>query len=177
MARSIREVTELDSLRKMIVRVINAQCVAILVLAVSVAAPPISASPLTDLPGRWSGRGSIKMSNGNSEQLKCVATYFVAGGGSSLQQNLRCASMSYKIDSRASLQVNGGRVSGERHEKLYSVDGSVAGRITGNGFNLAIQGGNFSAEMSVTASMCKQSLTITPRGFDIAEISMVLGKC
>ena len=158
-------------------RVFNAPCVAVLFLAASVAAPPVSASLLTDLPGRWSGQGSIKMSNGNSEQLKCVATYFVADGGSSLQQNLRCASVSYKIDSTASLQVNSGRVSGEWHEKIYLVDGSVAGRITDNGFNLAIHAENFSAAMSVTTSMCKQSLSITPRGYDISEISMTLGKC
>jgi hypothetical protein len=117
------------------------------------------------------------MSNGHSEPLKCVATYFVASGGSSLQQNLRCASMSYKIDLTASLQVKSGRVSGEWHEKIYSVDGSVAGRITDNGFNLAIQGENFGAAMSMTTSTCTQSLSITPRGFDISEISMTLGKC
>ena len=158
-------------------RVLCAQRVAVLLFAASIAAPPVSASLLTDLPGRWSGQGSIKMSNGNSEQLKCVATYFVAEGGSSLQQHLRCASVSYKIDSTASLQVNSGRVSGEWREKIYSVDGSVAGRITDNGFNLAIHAENFSAAMSVTTSMCKQSLSITPRGFDISEISMTLGKC
>jgi hypothetical protein len=160
----------------MIMRVFNAQGV-VLLLAATVVAPPVSASPLTDLSGRWSGQGSIKMSNGNSERLKCVATYFVANEESSLQQNLRCASMNYKIDSTASLQVDSGRVSGEWHEKIYVVDGSVAGRITDNGFNLAIQGENFSAAMSVTMSTCKQSLSITPRGVDISEISMTLGKC
>ncbi|HZA02779.1 MAG TPA: hypothetical protein VE665_10925, partial [Hyphomicrobiaceae bacterium] len=77
----------------------------------------------------------------------------------------------------ASLQVNNGQVSGEWHEKIYSADGSVAGRITGNGFNLSIQGENFSAAMSVMTSICKQSVSITPRGFDISEISMKLGKC
>jgi hypothetical protein len=161
----------------MIMRVLTAQRVAGLLLGASVTAVPVCASPLTDLPGRWSGWGSVKMSNGNSEKLKCVATYFVAGGGSSLQQNLRCASTSYKIDATASLQVNNGRVSGEWHEKIYSADGSVAGRITGNGFNLSIQGENFSAAMLVTTSICKQSVSIAPRGFDISEISMNLSKC
>ena len=158
-------------------RVFTAQRMADLLVAASVAAVPVSASPLTDLPGRWSGWGSVKLSNGNSEQLKCVATYFVSGGGSSLQQNLRCASTSYKIDSTASLQVNNGQVSGGWQEKIYSADGSVTGRITGNGFNLSIQGENFSAAMLVTTSMCKQSVSITPRGFEISEISMNLGKC
>jgi hypothetical protein len=73
--------------------------------------------------------------------------------------------------------VNNGQVSGGWQEKIYSADGSVTGRITGNGFNLSIQGENFSAAMLVTTSMCKQSVSITPRGFEISEISMNLGKC
>ena len=106
-----------------------------------------------------------------------MATYFVAGGGTSLQQNLRCASTSYKIDATASVQVNKGHVSGVWHEKIHSASGSVAGRIIGNGFNLTIEGENFSAAMSVTTSLCKQSVRITPRGFDISEISLRLAKC
>jgi hypothetical protein len=148
-----------------------------LLLTATTVAVPASASPLSELPGRWTGMGSVMMSSGNSEQVKCVATYFVGSGGSSLQQNLRCASTSYKIDSTATLKVNNGLVSGEWHEKIYSANGSVSGRITGNGFNLSIQGENFNAAMLVTTSTCKQSVTIAPRGMSISKISMTLGKC
>jgi hypothetical protein len=117
------------------------------------------------------------MSNGNSEQVKCVVTYFVGGGGSSLQQNLRCASTSYKIDSSATLKVNNGQVTGEWHEKIYSANGLVVGRITGNGFNLSIQGEKFTAAMFVTTSNCKQSVSIAPRDSDISKIFVNLGKC
>jgi hypothetical protein len=158
-------------------RVSSARTMAGLFLTATVAAVPASASPLSDLPGRWSGWGSVTMSNGNSEQVKCVATYFVGGGGSSLQQNLRCASTSYKIDATATLKVNNGQVSGEWHERIYSANGSVAGRLTGSGFNLSIQGDNFNAAMLVTTSSCKQSVSISPRGFGISKISMNLGKC
>jgi hypothetical protein len=161
----------------MIMRVFEAEAVAALLLAASIVAPPVSASPLADLPGRWSGWGLVKMSNGNSEQLKCVATYFLAGGGSSLRQNLRCASTSYKIDASASLQLHSGRVSGHWHEKMYAADGSIAGRISGHGFDLSIEGKNFSAAMSVRTSICKQSVSITPRGFGISEVAMTLSKC
>jgi hypothetical protein len=158
-------------------RVSNSRPMAGLLLVASVAAAPAAASPLNDLPGRWSGWGSVTMSNGNSEQLKCVATYFVGSAGSALQQNLRCASVSYKIDATATLKLNNGKVSGEWQEKTYSTNGSVAGRMTGNGLNLQIQGDNFSAAMSVTTSSCKQSVSIAPKGFDISKISMNLGKC
>lgn len=134
-------------------------------------------SPVSDLPGRWSGWGAVTLANGSSEQVKCVATYFVENGGSSVQQNLRCASASYKIDARANLSVANGQVTGAWEERTWSAMGSVAGRMTGNGFNLSIQGDSFSAAMAVTTLACKQSINITPRGFDVSKISISLGKC
>jgi hypothetical protein len=135
------------------------------------------ASPVGDLPGRWSGWGAVTLANGSSEQVKCVATYFVNGGGASVQQNLRCASTSYKIDATANLIVSNGQVTGAWEEKTWSAIGSVAGRMTGNGFNLSIQGDTFSAAMALTTSNCKQSISIMPRGFDVSKISIGLGKC
>jgi hypothetical protein len=138
----------------------------------------LGASPLGDLPGRWSGIGSITMSNGSSEQIKCIATYFVNDGGADVQQNLRCASTSYKIDAKARLKVsNGGQVSGEWEEKTYATTGAVAGRVTGTGFALSIRGATFTAAMSVTTSSCKQSINIMPSAHEISRISVGLGKC
>lgn len=135
------------------------------------------AAPINDLPGRWSGWGSVTMSNGTSEQVKCVATYFVDGGGAQVRQNLRCASTSYKIDATAKLNNADGQLTGEWEEKTYAAIGSVAGRFTGNGFNVSIQGPAFSAAMAVTTTGCKQSISITPTGFDISRINIGLDKC
>ena len=136
-----------------------------------------SAATVNDLAGRWSGWGSITMANGSSEQVKCVATYFVEGGGAQLKQNLRCASQSYKIDASAKLNHANGQLSGEWEEKTYAAVGSVAGRFHNSGFNLSIQGPSFSAAMAVTTTSCKQSISITPNGFDISRISIGLDKC
>jgi len=135
------------------------------------------AAPIDDLAGRWSGWGSVTLANGSSEQVKCVATYFVEGGGTSVKQNLRCASTSYKIDASASLKNANGQLTGEWEEKTYAAIGSIAGRMTGSGFNLSIQGPAFSAAMAVTTTNCKQTIGITPTGFDISRIAISLGKC
>lgn len=135
------------------------------------------AAPIDDLAGRWSGWGSVTMSNGSSEQVKCVATYFVEAGGATVKQNLRCASTSYKIDASAKLSNANGQLTGEWEEKTYSAVGSVAGRMNGTGFNLSIQGPTFSAAMAVTTTNCKQTIGITPTGFDISRIAISLGKC
>jgi hypothetical protein len=143
-------------------------------LTLSVAA---SAATMDDLPGRWSGWGTISLPSGTSEQVKCIATYFVNDGGASMVQNLRCASSSYKIDATAKLKNASGALTGEWEEKTYSAIGSVTGKTTNDGFNLAITGDKFTAVLAVTSTNCKQSVTIKPTGLDIANIAISLGKC
>lgn len=138
---------------------------------------PAVANPVKELAGRWSGWGSVQLANGGAEQVKCIATYFVDDGGSTVQQNLRCASASYKIDAVANLTLASGQVSGRWEERTHAATGSVSGRVTGNGFNLSIQGESFSAVMAVATSPCKQSINIAPHGIDIARIAIGLGKC
>lgn len=150
---------------------------ALAVAVVSLGASLAMANPVSDLPGRWSGWGAVKLSNGNSEQVKCVATYFLQNGGDAVQQNLRCASTNYKIDVTAYYILKGAAVSGSWEEKTWAATGEVSGKMNGNGFDLAIKGQNFSAAMAMTTSNCKQSISIAPRGFDISQISIGLGKC
>ena len=133
------------------------------------------ASPVGDLPGRWSGFGNITMSNGSSEQMRCVATYFV--DGAAVKQNLRCASAGYKIDATANLKIANDKVSGDWEEKIWSTTGSVTGRVVNNGFNLNISGPGFTAALALNTTNCKQSISITPKGYEISSISMSLGKC
>ncbi len=162
---------------------------AVMVLALAGMVPASPASPMVGIDGRWSGWGSITMEGGSSEQVKCVATYFTKepgvtteggiskGGSAGLQQNLRCASQSFRIDAVANLNVSGNAVTGNWEERTYAAQGSVSGRLTGAGFNLSIQGSNFSAAMMVAIAECKQAITIVPRGFQISRIAISLDKC
>ena len=47
------------------------------------------ANPVPLLAGRWSGPGTISMSNGEVEQMRCVATYFIENNGGSVLRDLR----------------------------------------------------------------------------------------
>lgn len=132
---------------------------------------------LEHLEGRWSGWGAISLSTGGSEQVKCVATYFVRNNGGQLEQNLRCASASYRIDAKATLEVVSDQVKGRWQESAYAAEGSVSGRMTASGFNLSIQGDHFTAVMAVSTSSCKQSINIAPQGTDIRRIAIGLDKC
>jgi hypothetical protein len=135
------------------------------------------AGPIEDLAGYWSGSGTVVLSNGNTEQVKCAVTYRVAEGGAHVHQNMRCAAADYNINASAELSVRGAQVSGNWEEKTYAAVGQVSGRYSGNAMNLSIQGVNFTAAMNLSLSNCKQSITIQPRGLDVTHISISLAKC
>jgi hypothetical protein len=136
---------------------------------------PALADPIVDLSGYWSGNGSIALTNGKTERVKCNVLY-KGDGGSQIRQTMRCASPDYSINSLAELRLKGDRVSGTWEEKTYAAKGDVTGRFGGDSFALSIQGANFSAAMNVTLSNCKQSLSITPQGLDVTRVSISLAK-
>jgi hypothetical protein len=135
----------------------------------------VLAGPIEDLTGYWSGNGSVALSNGKTERVKCNVIYKTEGG-TRIRQTMRCASADYSINALAQLRLKGGQVSGTWEERTYSAKGDVSGRFGGNSFALSIQGASFSAAMNVTISNCRQSLSITPEGFDVTRVSISLAK-
>jgi hypothetical protein len=135
---------------------------------------PALADPIGDLSGYWSGTGSIALSNGKTERVKCNVLYRTEGG--QIRQTMRCAGADYAINALADLRLKGGQVSGTWEEKTYAAKGAVSGRFGGESFALSIQGANFSAAMNVTLSSCKQSLNITPQGLEVTRVSISLAK-
>ncbi|MEQ8825776.1 MAG: hypothetical protein RIC14_15530 [Filomicrobium sp.] len=150
----------------------------VLLLAATVLGPaPASAGVVEKLKGRWSGWGAIRLTNGTTEQVKCVATYFLKNSRRRVDQNLRCASASYKIDAKAVYQINGRAVTGTWEELSHSAKGDVFGTVSGTGFQLTVRGDTFSAKMVLSSTACKQSINISPRGLNISNISIGLKKC
>jgi hypothetical protein len=141
---------------------------------VSFLAAAVSADPIEDLSGYWSGGGSVVLTNGKTERVKCQVFYKTDAG--SIRQSMRCASVDYSINALAELKVRGGQVSGNWEEKTYAAKGEVSGRFSGEGFALMIQGGNFTAAMNVSLSNCKQSIHISPQGLEVTRVAIALAK-
>ena len=89
---------------------------------------PLSTQPFAGLSGKWVGEGSIALSNGTTERMRCDATYVVSGGGEILDQSLRCESDSYKFDLRVNLSDKNGEVLGSWQEIGRSITGGISGR-------------------------------------------------
>jgi hypothetical protein len=150
---------------------------ATLVAVLAAAAAGAAASPISDLTGYWMGGGTIILSKNQTEKVRCAVTYKVLVGETRIRQNVRCASQDYAINASADLEVRNGQVSGSWEEKTYSATGEVSGRYTGSVFLLNIRGANFTADMKVGLSTCRQQIDIVPRGLEMRRVSIGLAKC
>src|SRR5215813_14239724 len=75
-----------------------------------------SSGPFAGFDGAWSGSGTVSLSDGSTEHIRCKADYKVNGTGLGLKQQLHCASDSYKFDLTSDVTSNGDRISGNWSE-------------------------------------------------------------
>jgi hypothetical protein len=134
------------------------------------------AGAFNGLSGSWSGNGQVRLAGGRTEQLKCTAYYTERSGGNGLGLAIRCANASSKIEMRANLTNNGGRISGSWEERQYNAAGSVSGQSTGNRLQLSITGGGLQGSMSVTTSGRTQNVSITTSGTGLEGVTINLSK-
>src|SRR5262249_28486079 len=111
------------------------------VLALPLLASPgyAQSGPFAGMAGSWSGSGTITTSAG-SERLRCRVRYVVTGGGATLQQDLRCASDSYRFDVRSDVTYRGDGISGIWNETNRNVSGNVIGRARGGSIAARVDG-------------------------------------
>jgi len=128
------------------------------------------------LPGRWVGNGWLQTNSGDKESIRCIATYFVKNGGSTLDQNLRCASASYTVVGKGALASRNGKISGTWSEENFNLTGDVAGSGHGGQLKLTVKGAKFVAKFLVKTRGVKQSVTISSVGTNIKKMVINLRK-
>lgn len=132
--------------------------------------------PFVSLAGSWSGGGSLTLQDGARERLRCHATYAVSEGGTRLQQNLRCASDSYRFDVNANVVSEGGALTGTWSETSRNTSGSVAGRVNGGQIQAQIEGPGFTASMAINTRGNRQSVSIQSPGHEVTQVSIEMTK-
>jgi hypothetical protein len=131
--------------------------------------------PFADLEGAWAGKGTISMNDGRTEPIRCRAQYFVSPSGSNLDQQLRCASDSYRFDVNSGLvrQVDG-HIAGQWTETTRNASGSVSARENGDVIDAQITGPSFTAAMTMQTTGDGQKVEIVPNGSEIRSVSVDL---
>lgn len=136
-----------------------------------------SAQPFAGMSGVWSGKGNISLEGGAREAIRCRATYSVRQDGNALQQTLRCASDSYKIELISNVVASGGKLTGSWSEATRNVSGDVQGTTSAGRFQVVASAGTFSANLTINTAGNSQSVVIRSEGgeFKGANITLTRG--
>ncbi|WP_139247716.1 hypothetical protein [Hyphomicrobium sp. CS1GBMeth3] len=151
-------------------------CSAALVGAVLTLATPAGAleGTFSALDGAWSGTGSVRLTNGTTERLRCRG-YYNAKQSNSLGMAINCSNASFKIHMRANLRSAGKGITGTWEEREFNQTGNVSGRQTGNGFSLTFSGA-LAGSMSVTMTGSRQTVSISTGGPGFTGVKLQFAK-
>jgi hypothetical protein len=149
----------------------------ILLISAQAQAEPGSEGPFLGLSGHWSGAGTVTMTNGATERLRCKVSYAVNAAGKVVKQTLRCASDSYRVEINSNVISEGGSLSGSWAETTRGLSGNVSGHASGAEILANIAGAGFTARLDVRTHGDRQSVTIRPQGdSDVTAVSIALRK-
>jgi hypothetical protein len=149
---------------------------AIFVIVLSLLPVPSHAAqgPFADLSGDWSGDGTVTLSSGSNEKIRCRATYDSQAMGNNLQLALRCASESYNVNFHGTATNSGGNMTGDWFESTNQAAGQFFGSIKGNHIDARIEGQTFAAFIKITTHGNRQSVSLQSPGSRVSSVTMAL---
>jgi hypothetical protein len=155
------------------VRWLLVAAIALLAASVSGTATYAQSGPFTGMAGNWSGGGTVTLDDGSTERIRCRASYAVGAGGNGLNQDLLCASDSYKFNLRSNVMAEGGSLSGTWSESSRGINGTLEGRGGNGNFQVLASAAGFNANISLTTRGNRQSVVIRSESqFRGASISL-----
>lgn len=154
------------------------RCAALVLLSVMMMSPPpthaaTADNPFTALPGSWAGSGTIAMSNGTKERIRCQAAYRLENPVN-LRLEMSCTSDSYRFALHSQITYDDQSISGSWNETTRGVGGNVTGRASGARIQARAEGQTFTALLDMTTRGDRQSVTIQSPGSEMSGVAIVL---
>ena len=143
--------------------------------ALVVSTASAQAGPFAGFDGTWSGTGTVSLSDGTNEHLRCKADYKVNGTGLGLKQNLHCASDSYKFDLSSDVTSAGDRIYGKWSEASRKIFGDLQGTAGGGQIEVFVEASGFAANLTLRTNGNKQIVQITSKG-EIRGVNITMVK-
>lgn len=143
------------------------------VLALSAPASFGQSAPFAGFAGNWSGKGTVTLSDGSKENIRCKASYRVDRTGMTMNQNLHCASDSYRFDLSSNVVSHGSEITGQWSEASRNLSGSLRGRAGGGEIEVFVQAAGYAANLTIRAQGKRQSVWITSKG-EIRNVSITM---
>ena len=136
----------------------------------------MAAGTFSSYDGDWAGNGVITTDTGTKERIRCKAHYTTGGGGDTMTQNLTCASDSYKFNVVSDVKADGSKIEGDWEETSRGAKGHITGTISPSQISAYVNGLGFSARIGIAARAGGQSVTMSPTGTDITNVSVTMSK-
>ena len=133
-------------------------------------------NPFTALSGNWTGSGKVRFAGGSSEAVSCRAYYTPKEAGTSLGVAILCASPSSKIELRAQLKYDAGKVTGKWEERTYNAAGAVEGQASSSKISVSIVGGGLTGSMAVGINGASQTVQIKTEGIGMTGVDISLSR-
>jgi hypothetical protein len=144
-------------------------------LLFSVSVGHAQSGPFVGFDGAWSGSGTVSLSDGSTEHIRCKADYKVNGTGLGLKQSLHCASDSYKFDLTSDVTSQGDRISGNWSEASRNIFGNLQGTAGGGQIDVFVEANGFAANLTLRTSGNKQTVQISSKG-EIRGVNITMVK-
>jgi hypothetical protein len=132
-----------------------------------------AANPFASLAGSWTGNGTIAMSSGAKERIRCRADYRPRAANT-LHVALNCASDSYRFELESEVVAADGALSGTWSEMTRRVAGQIFGRMPGHRMEIRAEGPTFSALLDMTTRGGQQTVLIRSPGSEMSSVGITL---
>ena len=142
-------------------------------LILSASAVQAQSGPFAGFDGSWSGNGTVALSDGTTERIRCKASYKVAGAN--LKQSLQCASDSYKFLLSSDVTSQGDRISGNWSEASRNIFGNLQGTAGGGRIDVFVEASGFAANLNLQTNGSKQVVQIDSKG-EIRGVTITMTK-
>lgn len=118
------------------------------VLTASAAAPAVAQT--ASLSGSWSGGGRVIFPSGDSERVRCRAT-FKQAGTRTFRMSAVCATQSTRIAQTAQVRrVSASSYTGQFVNREHDISGSIDISVRGNRLSASLSGGGGRAIMTLS---------------------------
>ena len=141
----------------------------------SVSASHAQSGPFVGFDGAWSGTGTVALSDGSTERIRCKANYKVNGTGLGLKQSLSCASDSYKFNLSSDVTSEGNKISGNWTEASRNINGSLQGTVGAGQLEVWVEANGFAANLTLRTTGNKQTVSISSKG-EIRGVTITMVK-
>jgi len=132
-------------------------------------------SPFAGLPGTWTGTGTISLSSGAKERIRCRATYRL-DSRVDLRLALSCTSDSYRFELQSQINYSDRTITGSWNETTRGVGGHITGSAVGGQIRARAEGQTFTALLAMNTRGSRQSVSIESPGSEMSRIAIDLAR-